>query len=188
MARNWRCADVIGEAVVVALGVGVEADGDVVVVDRQELVDHRLGVVGGREVGRLQAVALERVEAMVGALAVDPEPHGVAVVVDAHHLGLRGAGEVLVGEVALAVRRADHVAPVRVALLARAEVAGDGAGVVDPQQLVEGVVAVVVDGVEGEVGAGVRRLRRRRGRRAGDPRVTPRPMPRARRENGHAGS
>ena len=163
-------ADVIGEAVVVALGVRVETDGDIVVVDRQQLVDHRLGVVGGGEVGGLQAVALERVEAMVGALAVDPEPHGVAVVVDAHHLGLRGARKVLVGEVALPVLRADHVAAVRMALFARAEVAGDGAGVIDPQQLVEGVVAVVVDGVEGEVAAGVRRLGRRRGRRAGHPR------------------
>src|SRR6185437_204071 len=84
-------------------------------------------------------------------------------------LRLRGAAEVLVGEVALGVGRTNHVAPIRMALLAGAEVPGDRARVVDPQQLVERVVAVVVDGVEDEVRTGVSRLRRRRRRRPDKP-------------------
>ena len=71
-----------------------------------------------------------------------------AGVVQAGHLRLYGAGVVLAGVVALAVRGLEQVALVRVALGPGAEVAGDLVLAVDAQELVEGVVVVVVQGAE----------------------------------------
>ena len=96
-------------------------------------------VVGGEH-----AVPLD--EPVVGAVGGDPEPAGVALVVDPGDLGLRGAGEVLVDVVGLAVGRVEQVALVRVPGGAGAEVAGDHVVHVDAEQLVEGRVGLVIQG------------------------------------------
>jgi hypothetical protein len=98
---------------------------------------------------------VDGVEAEVRALSVDPESDGDAVVVEPRHLGLGRTREVLVYVVALTVVGKELVALVRVPVLARPEIAGDLAVVVDPEQLIERVVLVVVERVECVVAAAV---------------------------------
>jgi len=69
-------------------------------------------------------------------------------VVDARRPGLRRS--VLFAPQELAVRHFDFIALIGVADGASAEVADDGAVVFDPEQLVEGRIAGVVEGLEGE--------------------------------------
>jgi hypothetical protein len=83
------------------------------------------------------------------AVGGDPEPGRVALVVDPGDLGLRRAGEVLVDVVGLGVGGVEQVALVRVGGGAGAEVPGDHVVHVDPQQLVERRVGLVVQGSEG---------------------------------------
>ena len=137
---------------VVALAVDPEADRNVIVVDAEQLVGHRAGGVAGREVG-LAEVAVHVDPAEVGVHAdthvgVGEEADRDAAVVQAGHLGLHRAGEVLVGVVSLAVRRLQQVALVRVARRAGAEVSRDQASVVDPEQLVERHVVLVIKGLD----------------------------------------
>src|SRR5579875_3354020 len=145
-----------GVRVGVADAVVVEADGDPGVVDAEELVDlaghlRRLGVAEGLE----RAVPLH--EAVVVAGVADPETGRVlvGVVVDAGHLRLGGTGVVLVGVVALPVRGNERVPAERMGRAADPVVAGDGALGVDPEELVERRVGLVVEGRERVAGGGV---------------------------------
>jgi hypothetical protein len=121
-----------------ALAVGVEADGDAVVVQPEELV-RRAGGVRVDDDG--PDPVLEN-EAEVVSSGFGVEAACRAGEVDSGDLGLLGAREILVGAVALAVRSVKEIALVRVRRGGRAaaEVAGNGRIVVDGQQLVERLV------------------------------------------------
>src|SRR5262249_25574157 len=101
------------------------------------------------------------------------------VVVQPGDLGLHGAGEVLVRVVALPVVREEQVPLVRVAGGARAEVAGDRAPVVDPEQLVERRVPRVVQRRKAVAGPGLRGRAPSRSPRRPAPPPPPPPPPRA---------
>ena len=66
--------DVVGVAMIGAGAVGVEPDRDAMVVDAQQLVDLRLGMAVRREVDGPEVVLVDRVEAVVVALASTQKP------------------------------------------------------------------------------------------------------------------
>jgi len=111
-----------------------------------------------REVGVTEVAAhvdeAEVVVDQVGVVHRRPEADRDAAVVQPGDLRLHRTGEVLAGEDMLAERR-DEIPLVRLALGARAEVAGDLAPVVDAEQLVEGDVTRVVNGAETVGGGGL---------------------------------
>ncbi len=84
-----------------AITVGVEADRDALIVNAQQLVDGARTCVGVL-VGGEDAVPLDEAEVFAGA--VDPEANRIAQIVEARYLCLDGAGEVLIGVVALSIR------------------------------------------------------------------------------------
>ncbi len=125
------------------VGVGVEAHRDALIVEAEQLIDRaRVRVLVGRE----DALPLDETE--VVPVPIDPEAGRVAQVVDGRDLGLHRPGEVLIVIVVLAIRWGEGVAFVGMAAGATPEVASDLAVVVDAQQLVEGGVGVVVQGLE----------------------------------------
>jgi len=140
-------------AVIVAVIVGVEADGHPRVIDAEQLVHRRRGIVLGREVDLVETAVLgikaEVGVDLVGVIGRRPEPDRDPVVVQPGDLRLNRAGEVLIDVVALSVRRQQLVALVRVALRPRTEVARDDELIVDAKQLVKGHVVVVVQRGEG---------------------------------------
>ena len=123
-------------AVAVALGVIVEADGDAVVVDAEELVNSPRARVGVDHCGRYPSFENE---AEVVAGRVNVKADSGARVVDPDNLGLRRAGEVHVDEVPLVEGRVDDVPAVGVDRRRGSgpEVTGDLAEVVDAEKLIE---------------------------------------------------
>jgi len=147
-------ADAVGVAVIVAGGVGVEADGGVAVIHPEKLVE--AGHARRRDCVRVDHVgegAADIGEAEIGVvrravIAVRPEADGGAGIVQPGHLGLHGAGKILVRVISLPVGRGKRVALVRMPGVAAAEIPGDHASIIDAEQLVEGRVVVVVEGLE----------------------------------------
>ena len=137
------------EAVIDALSIGIEANGDPMIVKAEDLVDGSCASIWVF-VGSVDAIPLD--EAKVVAIAIDPEACGVAVVVDGGDLCLDGAREVLIAKVVLMIGWDNAIAFVRVKGpiddCPTTEVACDFAVVVDAEQLVEGRVGLVVDGLE----------------------------------------
>ena len=131
--------------VVDAIGTGIEAHSNALIVDAEQLIDRAFAGVGVL-VRREDAVPLD--EAEVDARGIDPEADRVTEVVEAGHLRLHRTGEVLIGVVILPVRWLEGVALVRVSGGTAAEVASNLAVVVDTQQLVEGRVSVIVERFE----------------------------------------
>ena len=113
----------------VAGAVVVETNGSTAVVDAEQLVDRRLGLVLGREVDLvIPAVRAPEAEvAVVGGIAVvlpgeeaDTDP----LVVGAGNLRLGRSGEILAAEIALRVGCAQGIAFIRVPGVAAAVSAG----------------------------------------------------------------
>ena len=76
---------------------------------------------------------------------IDGESHCKPAVIQPRDLRLCATGNVFGGEVALLVRRYNCVAVVRDGAHPVTEVAGNGTGIIDPEQLIEIGIGVVVD-------------------------------------------
>src|ERR1700730_14914051 len=141
-------AEVVRVAVRVALAVVVEPNRPAGVVDAEQLVDGRVGVVSGREVDLVEAPVLAPEPEVVvvrrgGAVLVGEEADGDAEIIEPGNLRLHRVREVVVDEVALGEGRGDRVSLVRVAGVAAAEVAGDFTLVVNAEKAPKRDVALV---------------------------------------------
>src|SRR3984885_8023234 len=143
--------EVVRVAVGVALAVVVEPDRPAGVVDAEQLVDRRVGVVPGREVDLVEEPVLAPEPEVVvvrrgGAILGREEADGDAEVIEPGHLRLLRAGKILFPEITLRERGEELVSLVRLSGVAAAEVPGDQTIVVNAEKLIERDVTLVVHG------------------------------------------